>query len=431
MRKKKKKKIQNIFLKLSVGAGLVFFVLFFFSFLVDFSLAQTILTPEQEAALKKAQDQKEDKLDALKDKIKTYEKIVNLKEKEEAQLVTEAKRLDAQSSALEGNITDNERHLSNLSQEIESLESQIGEKEKVILSQKRLLSDILRSYYVSQARSGAFSSFLLASSGDVERLFGNRDRFFETGNGVRETLSSIVSLRDTLFRDRDLAREKKVEIESVKLRLEQQNAYLESAKRKKETLAAAASAEQTKYEAVISDLEKQRKAIEDEIEELDAARAGKIDLSSIPGFGSGVLGYPVKDPRKSQGYGKTTFTRWYTFHNGVDFADDTGTPILAAEDGKVVATGDNGKYAYGKWIAIEHGNGLTTLYGHMSRPLASKGKSVKRGDKIGLMGSTGYSTGPHVHFSVFSSNSFEVVESKNIKNLMIPTGAHINPAKYL
>ena len=217
----------------------------------------------------------------------------------------------------------------------------------------------------------------------------------------------------------------------MKLRLEQQNSYLESAKRKKESLAATAAAEQTKYEAVISDLEKQRKAIEDEIEELDAARAGKIDLNSIPGFGSGVLGYPVKDPRVSQKYGKTTFTRWYTFHNGVDFADDTGTPILSAEDGKVVATGDNGKYAYGKWIAIEHKNGLTTLYGHMSKQLVSKGKSVKRGDKIGLMGSTGYSTGPHLHFSVFSNDSFEVVESKKIKNLMIPTGAHINPTKYL
>lgn len=430
MKKMRQKTMKILFLQLSAATGLVFVFLCSSFFAVNAALAET-LTPDQEAALKKAQEEKEDKLDALKDKIKTYEKIVNLKEKEENQLVAEAKRLDAQSNALEGNITDNERNLANLGQEIESLESRIQEKERAIRSQKEILSEILRSYYDSQARSGEWSAFLLASSGDVERALSGRDHLFEFGSGIREVLSGVVHLRDTLFREQDLARGKKVEIESVKLRLEQQNAYLESSKRKKESLALAAAAEQTKYETVISDLEKQRKEIEDEIEELDAARAGKIDLSSIPGFGSGVLGYPVKDPRKSQGYGKTTFTRWYTFHNGIDFADSIGTPILSAEDGKVVATGDNGKYAYGKWIAIEHENGLTTLYGHLSKQLVSKGKSVDRGDKIGLMGTTGYSTGSHVHFSVFSSNSFEVVASKKIKNLLIPTGAHINPAKYL
>lgn len=426
MKEVRQKTVWHIFLKLSVAVSAVFV------FVCETSFVYAVeLTQDQKDALDKRSDQLDDKYDLLGDKIKTLKKVVTLKEKEEAQLVTEAKRLDAQSSALEGNITDNERKLANLGQEIESLESRIGEKEKMIVSQKRFLTDILRSYYESQAQTGTLPSFLLASSEETKHLFSARDRLFEFGSGIRETLSGVVSLRDTLFREQDLAREKKVEIESVKLRLEQQNSYLESAKRKKETLAAQASAEQTKYEAVISNLEKQRKAIEDEIEELDAARAGKIDLSSIPGFGSGVLGYPVKDPRKSQGYGKTTFTRWYTFHNGIDFADSTGTPILSAEDGKVIATGDNGKYAYGKWVAIEHKNGLTTLYGHMSKQLVSKGKGVKRGDKIGLMGSTGYSTGPHVHFGVYSSASFDVVESKSIKNLMIPTGAHINPAKYL
>lgn len=395
------------------------------------SFAETTLTPEQEAALKKAQDAKENTLDALKDKIKTYQKIVNLKDKEHAQLVVEAQKLDVQSNALEGNITENERRLADLGQQIESLESRIGEKEKVIVSQKRLLRDIIRSYYISQARSGDISPFLLSSSGDVEQLVTGRDHLFEMGSGVRETLSSIVNLRESLFRERDLASEKRVEIQSVKLSLEQQNAYLENSKRNKEALAAKAAEEQEKYSGIVSDLEKQRKAIEDEIEQLDAARAGKIDLSSVPNFGAGVLGYPVKDPHKSQGYGKTSFTRWYTFHNGVDFADDVGTPILAAEDGKVVGVGNEGKYAYGKWVAIEHKNGLTTLYGHMSAQSVKKGEKVGRGEKIGLMGSTGYSTGPHVHFGVYTSSSFELVESKTVKGLMIPTGAHINPANYL
>lgn len=417
--------------------------LFGFSFLIALSFALSLipfqnishaevtLTPEQEDALKKAQNEKEDALDELKDKIKTYQKIVNLKDKEHDQLAAQAENLSAQSDVLQGDITSNERRLADLGQQIESLESRVKEKEKVIGVQKDLLANVLRSYYDSQTQAVGVAPMLLTSPDDFDRLLSGRDHLFETGEGVREMLSGIVNLRNSLVREHTLASEKKVEVASVKFQLEQQNAYLENSRRNKEALAAKAATEQAKYSDMVSDLEKQRKEIEDEIEQLDAARAGKIDLSSIPGFGSGVLGYPVKSPHKTQGYGKTKFTKWYTFHNGVDFADSVGTPVLAAEDGEVVAMGDEGKYAYGKWIAIKHNNGLTTLYGHLSKQSVKKGEDVDRGEKIGLMGSTGYSTGPHVHFGVYTSESFEVVNSSSVKGLLIPTGAHINPEKYL
>lgn len=395
------------------------------------SHADTTLTPEQEDALKKAQNEKEDALDALKNKIKTYQKIVNLKDKEHDQLAAQAENLAAQSDVLQTDITSNERRLADLGQQIESLESRVKEKENVIGVQKNLLADILRSYYTSQVQSTGISSIILASPDTFDALLFGRDRLFEAGTGVQEALSNITNLRNALVREHDLASEKKVEVASVKFQLEQQNAYLENSRRNKETLAAQAAADQAKYSDIVSDLEKQRKAIEDEIEQLDAARAGKIDLSSIPNFSSGVLGYPVKSPHKTQGYGKTTFTKWYTFHNGVDFADAVGTPVLAAEDGEVIAMGDEGKYAYGKWIAIQHKNGLTTLYGHLSKQSVKKGERVDRGEKIGLMGSTGYSTGSHVHFGVYTSESFEIVKSSSVKGLLIPTGAHINPEKYL
>lgn len=415
--------------------GFSFLIALFFALsLIPFqniSHAEVTLTPEQEDALKKAQNEKEDALDELKDKIKTYQKIVNLKDKEHDQLAAQAENLAAQSDVLQGDITSNERRLADLGQQIESLESRVKEKERVIGVQKDLLANVLRSYYDSQTQAVGVAPMLLTSPDDFDRLLSGRDHLFETGEGVREMLSGIVNLRNSLLREHTLASEKKVEVASVKFQLEQQNAYLENSRRNKEALAAKVATEQAKYSDMVSDLEKQRKAIEDEIEQLDAARAGKIDLSSIPGFGSGVLGYPVKSPHKTQGYGKTKFTKWYTFHNGVDFADAVGTPVLAAEDGEVVAMGDEGKYAYGKWIAIKHNNGLTTLYGHLSKQSVKKGEDVDRGEKIGLMGSTGYSTGPHVHFGVYTSESFEVVNSSSVKGLLIPTGAHINPEKYL
>lgn len=87
------------------------------------------------------------------------------------------------------------------------------------------------------------------------------------------------------------------------------------------------------------------------------------------------------------------------FHSGVDIAAKRGTYIGAACDGRVVYAGWNG--GYGKCVIIQHKNGYKTLYGHMSKINASVGKHVKAGQLIGRVGSTGYSTGPHLHFTVW------------------------------
>jgi murein DD-endopeptidase MepM/ murein hydrolase activator NlpD len=85
-------------------------------------------------------------------------------------------------------------------------------------------------------------------------------------------------------------------------------------------------------------------------------------------------------------------------HAGIDLGAPTGTPIYAAAAGVVIQAGvQNG---YGNAVIISHGNGLSTLYGHQSKIAVSAGQSVARGDLIGYVGSTGNSTGPHLHFEV-------------------------------
>jgi len=117
------------------------------------------------------------------------------------------------------------------------------------------------------------------------------------------------------------------------------------------------------------------------------------------------------------------------FHNGIDISSSYGEPIRAARDGTILAIGNCGKYAYGKWIMIKHDNGLTTLYGHLSSYGAYKtGDNVKTGDIIGYEGSTGYSTGPHLHFGVYAS---ETIEIQKTWYGTLPIGAHIDPMKYL
>lgn len=90
-----------------------------------------------------------------------------------------------------------------------------------------------------------------------------------------------------------------------------------------------------------------------------------------------------------------------SFHTGTDMACPTGTPIYASMSGTISTTGVN--RVYGNYVIIDHGNGYQTLYAHMSKIIAKKGQWVSQGTRIGLVGSTGYSTGPHLHFTVYKN----------------------------
>ena len=121
------------------------------------------------------------------------------------------------------------------------------------------------------------------------------------------------------------------------------------------------------------------------------------------GAGGGEIGYPLtkkfkltsdygyRPPEETNGVGSTQ-------HKGIDIGAPTGTKILAAEDGEVITAGWYG--GLGNCVRIQHDGGMVTTYGHMSQIKTTKGKHVQRGELIGLVGSTGNSTGPHLHFQV-------------------------------
>jgi murein DD-endopeptidase MepM/ murein hydrolase activator NlpD len=111
-------------------------------------------------------------------------------------------------------------------------------------------------------------------------------------------------------------------------------------------------------------------------------------------------GRPVKNGWLSSGFGKRTdpFTGRKEFHKGVDFASKEGSQVVSTADGIVSWVGV--RSGYGNLVEINHGNGYVTRYGHNKKPLVAVGDTVKKGQQIALMGSTGRSTGPHVHFEV-------------------------------
>jgi len=124
-------------------------------------------------------------------------------------------------------------------------------------------------------------------------------------------------------------------------------------------------------------------------------------------------GRPVRNGWVSSGYGMRTdpFTGKKEFHEGIDFAGKEGSRVLAVADGIVSWAG--WRKGYGRMVEITHGNGYATRYAHNEKLLVSVGETVKKGQTIALMGSTGRSTGPHVHFEVVHNDR------------------EVNPAKYV
>lgn len=110
--------------------------------------------------------------------------------------------------------------------------------------------------------------------------------------------------------------------------------------------------------------------------------------------GSGTLAAPVSQLHVTSGFGP----RWGRTHLGVDLAMPSGSPVSAADGGTVIFTGYSG--SYGNLVKLDHGNGIITYYAHCSEITANQGQTVKQGETIAKVGSTGNSTGPHLHFEV-------------------------------
>jgi len=124
-----------------------------------------------------------------------------------------------------------------------------------------------------------------------------------------------------------------------------------------------------------------------------------VNADGVGGDGSSAIGLPVKG-RMTSPFGERfhPILGYVRFHKGVDLAASEGTPIVAAAEGRILSAGWAG--GYGRSVVISHAGGIETRYGHMSRIAAYAGEMVSRGQVIGYVGSTGLSTGPHLHFEV-------------------------------
>lgn len=154
----------------------------------------------------------------------------------------------------------------------------------------------------------------------------------------------------------------------------------------------------------ISELKALSTSQEKSYQQLTKLISQRSDLvNSIPAI-MPVANKDLKRMASGFGYRLDPFYHTFTFHGGMDFTAETGTEVYATGDGRVVKRKTDA-WGYGNHLIVNHGHGYTTVYAHLSRFAVANGTKVKRGQLIGYVGSTGRSTGPHLHYEVRRNNN--------------------------
>jgi murein DD-endopeptidase MepM/ murein hydrolase activator NlpD len=242
----------------------------------------------------------------------------------------------------------------------------------------------------------------------LDVLFGANDfgDFTTRLDLLKRIMNQDIELIAKVKAERELVLQKKSELESDKaaiLQLEkaslEKKKIIESSKKDREAVLDTAINERDVAEQSYQDLLETSRKIEQMI--LRRNQNGKQG----PSTGSGAMMWPTDVREITSPYGWRTHPIFGTsiYHSGIDIGADYGDTVRAADNGVVIYADWMG--GYGKAVIIDHGNGISTLYGHNSELLVTEGQKVRKGDAISRVGSTGYSTGPHLHFEVRQNGS--------------------------
>ncbi|WP_035797395.1 murein hydrolase activator EnvC family protein [Butyrivibrio sp. MB2005] len=363
-----------------------------------------------------------------KESIKQKEnQITNAKKERESMkssltdLQTVKKNLEAEKSDLKKYITELDANLTQIQNNIDELQGKIEEKEQKIEETEAELEEAIETqntqYEEMKDRirfmyeKGETMYFeLLAESESFGDMLNKADYIEKLSAYDRQKLEEYIAHTELVEMTKTALEEEKETLDQAKADQLIEEDNMKNLLAQKNSEVSKVSANIADKEAAIKEYEAQiaeenatiaalEKAVEADKAELAAQNARKYD--------GGVFTFPCPSyTRISDDYGMRMHPTLgiQKMHNGIDLAAASGSAILAAYDGKVVAAAYNS--TMGNYIMIDHGSGLYTIYMHASSLSVSTGAEVKKGQKIAAVGSTGRSTGPHLHFGVRSGGNY-------------------------
>lgn len=341
-------------------------------------------------------DALEEQRDALRAEREEMQAGIDELESQQADVLAQKAALDAQNEVYRQEIELVEEQVSIYMQLVED---KAREVEQATADENEQLATY-RRHVRAMEENGRFTYLsILFGSSSLGELMSNLDmigeimeadqRSYDQYVAAREKSEQIQAEYETMLDELDV---RQAELESERAELE---AQIEEATQLIVDLEAQLETDRAAYEEQLA----KEEALESEIQNMIAELERQEAANSITSTGTYIWPLPGYSPGSAYGWRIHPIWGDMRFHAGEDIGAPTGTPILAADSGIATVIPDNGN-GYGNYIMINHGGGRVTLYAHMSGFAVSNGASVTQGQTIGYVGSTGNSTGPHLHFEV-------------------------------
>ncbi len=329
------------------------------------------------------------KEESLSEKQEKKEKELKKVQNEKDDVYEELNQISRDIEAQETAIAKCRAKIEKKNKAIEKTGKELSKMKKEIRERKDGLDNRLRTMY----KNGVVGYLdIILNSNDVTELITNVDMVQKIYKADQDTLDTLVEERMQIEAKEATLKQEKEELDATKEDLAAKEAQLQATNEELKK----------KYEKLKKEEEEIQKEIQKIIEEKRIlAEQGMVDLPENYKGGKWVC--PVWRSYYVNRYGEYLAPRSYERHPGIDMSAPTGTDIHAAADGVVIRASWYG--GYGNAVVIAHGDGITSLYGHNSSICCKVGDSVKQGDVVAKMGSTGWSTGSHCHFEVRQNGS--------------------------
>lgn len=349
-------------------------------------------------------DTKEDQLKNKQNEISNAQSKIKQNEKEQKNVLSQISSLDSSINTTELQISQAQKEIADLEEDIKNTEEDIRISQAEYDKNYELRKNRMVAYYKN-------STISLEES--LTKIEDEPDRMY-----LEKALERVVEYDTELINELERQR---IALEEKKKKLERQNTELAQLKADLEVKLASLNQTKSQRESYLSVLENDHDALSKSIDAMkqeadrltaeiraaqEAARkANKTSSTYVGGKMTWPLpgSYTITSPFGNRLH---PVLKVYKLHTGVDIAGNScnGKPVVAAADGTVIVA----KYStsYGNYVVIDHGGGITTLYAHSSKLEVSVGQQVKAGQEIMKVGTTGYSTGPHLHFEVRENGTY-------------------------
>lgn len=332
---------------------------------------------------------KQKELSTLQQQIAAQKKLISRSKAQEKSVTKAINDLEKQIAGVQRQIKNLNSAVATKQSSIEQTQTAIQEKEADLTERNRYLSS--RLVRVFEMGQGGYLEVILGAQSFTDLL----TRFDMMATIVKQDtnlIKSISQTRNDLIKAKAALKQQQTELIAIRQDEQAKNVELAAATEVKEDYLKQIQKERKKYEQALNELEAESQQLQSLIRKMQSG--GKY-------VGTGKFIWPAPGYKRiSSDYGMRyhPILKVRKLHTGMDIAAPSGAKVLAADSGKVIYRGSLG--GYGNVIIIDHGGGISTLYAHMSAFVAKNGQQIERGAQVGKVGSTGWSTGAHLHFEV-------------------------------